>query len=122
MTAHVVYRALDADVPATLSPIVIEDVIRGRIGFTGVLCSDDLAMHALAGDPAERAQRALAAGCDIALYCPGDAAGTAAVLHAVPALSPHAAERLAAAAAWAREGRTALDPEALSGERTDLMA
>jgi beta-N-acetylhexosaminidase len=83
MTAHIVYEAYDAEFPATLSKIVIEQVIRGKIGFKGVLVSDDLAMSALSGTPAERALAALAAGCDIALYCPGDLAGNAAVLEAV---------------------------------------
>ncbi len=76
MTAHVVYTALDPDRPATLSPRVIADIIRGEIGFSGVLMSDDLDMAALTGPPRERALRALEAGCDIALYCPGRLADT----------------------------------------------
>ncbi len=83
MTAHILYTALDSKLPATLSPIVIRRVIRGVIGFKGVLVSDDLAMQALQGSPAERATAALAAGCDIALYCPGDMAGNVAVLEAI---------------------------------------
>lgn len=80
MTAHVVYEQYDAVHPGTLSKIVIRDLIRQRIGFKGVLVSDDLAMGALSGPPVERAQRALEAGCDIALYCPGDFAGNRAIL------------------------------------------
>jgi beta-N-acetylhexosaminidase len=83
MTAHIIYEAYDPVWPATLSKIVIERVIRGKIGFAGVLVSDDLAMHALSGTPAERAVAALAAGCDIALYCPGDMAGNVSILEAV---------------------------------------
>ena len=83
MTAHVVYEQYDPVNPATLSALVIRDLIRGRIGFQGILVSDDLAMGALSGTPAERATRALAAGCDIALYCPGDFAGNRAVLEAL---------------------------------------
>jgi beta-N-acetylhexosaminidase len=83
MTAHIVYEAYDETLPATLSKTVIDRVIRGIIGFKGVLVSDDLAMQALSGTPAERAVAALAAGCDIALYCPGDLAGNMAVLEAV---------------------------------------
>ena len=83
MTAHIVYEAFDDQHPATLSKQVIARVIRGMIGFKGILVSDDLAMHALSGTPAERATAALAAGCDIALYCPGDMAGNIAVLQAV---------------------------------------
>jgi beta-N-acetylhexosaminidase len=83
MTAHIVYEAYDAECPATLSRKVIEGVIRGEIGFKGILVSDDLAMEALTGTPAERAVAALAAGCDFALYCPGDMAGNRAILEAV---------------------------------------
>ena len=53
--------------PATLSPTIIASIIRGRIGYQGVLVSDDLAMHALTGAPADRATAALQAGCDVAL-------------------------------------------------------
>ncbi len=84
MTAHIVYEQIDATLPATISPKVIRDVIRRKIGFNGILVSDDLAMAALSGTPAERASAALAAGCDIALYCPGDMAGNRAILEAVP--------------------------------------
>jgi beta-N-acetylhexosaminidase len=83
MTAHVVYEDIDPLNPATLSQTVIRDIIRGKIGFTGTLTSDDLAMGALTGAPAERALAALAAGCDVALYCPGDFAGNRAVLEAL---------------------------------------
>src|SRR3546814_14698300 len=72
MTAHVVYTALDPDRCATLSPVVINDIIRRRIGFDGLLMSDDLGMHALKGSFAERAQGVLDAGCDIVLHCSGD--------------------------------------------------
>lgn len=82
MTAHVVYEQYDPVNPATLSPFIIKNLIRDQIGFRGVLVSDDLAMGALSGTPSERARRALAAGCDIALYCPGDFAGNKAVLEA----------------------------------------
>jgi beta-N-acetylhexosaminidase len=69
MTAHVVYEAIDPARPATLSPIVIEEIVRGHIGFDGVLVSDDLSMGALQGDLGERARAALAAGCDLVLHC-----------------------------------------------------
>ena len=77
MSAHIVYPAWDAALPATLSPTVIATIIRGRIGFEGVLVTDDLAMKALSGTPADLARQALAAGCDIALYCSGEFAPTA---------------------------------------------
>ena len=121
MTAHIRYPAWDADRPATFSARVIEKIIRENIGFRGVLVSDDLAMHALTGSPAERAQRALAAGCDFALYCPGDRDGTAAVLAACPPVTPAASARLAAAKGLAQHRRLALDPPALRLERDGLL-
>jgi beta-N-acetylhexosaminidase len=72
MTAHIVYSAIDSAAPATTSSRVITEVIRGEIGFDGVLVSDDLSMRALGGGLGERTRRALAAGCDLALHCNGD--------------------------------------------------
>ena len=69
MTAHVLYTAWDKENPATQSAFVIREIIRGRIGFDGLLLSDDLDMQALSGSVPERAARAIAAGCDIALNC-----------------------------------------------------
>ena len=71
MTAHVVYEAMDAQRPATTSPRIIRDVIRGEIGFNGVLLSDDLSMEALSGPLSARTKAALFAGCDVALHCNG---------------------------------------------------
>jgi beta-N-acetylhexosaminidase len=121
MTAHILYPAWDAARPATLSPAVIGGIIRERIGFPGLLVSDDLAMNALSGTPADRALGALAAGCDIALYCPGDTEGTESVLDAVPSLTPQAARRLAEAADLARHRRLPLDRAALLAERSTLI-
>lgn len=72
MTAHVVYDALDPENPATLSPEVIQTVIRDTIGFTGVLMTDDLSMKALSGAMGVRARASLVAGCDLVLHCNGD--------------------------------------------------
>lgn len=69
MTCHVIFEAWDADRPATLSPIVIDSIIRQRVGFHGLLMTDDLDMNALSGDVPSRAADAIAAGCDIALNC-----------------------------------------------------
>jgi beta-N-acetylhexosaminidase len=122
MSAHIVYPAWDAVLPATLSPAVIEAIIRGRIGFEGVLVTDDLAMKALTGPPASLARQALAAGCDIALYCSGEFAPTAELLTCCPPLSERAASRLAAARALARRRRLPLDAAALATERDRLLA
>ncbi|MFD1036367.1 beta-N-acetylhexosaminidase [Sphingomonas hankookensis] len=69
MTAHLVFDAWDAERPATLSPTVIRDIIRGRIGFDGLLMTDDIDMKALTGTPADKAAAAIAAGCDAVLDC-----------------------------------------------------
>ena len=72
MTAHVIYSALDAENPATLSRKIIREVIRKTIGFSGLLMTDDLSMKALGGTFAEKCERALSAGCDMLLHCGGD--------------------------------------------------
>ncbi len=94
MTAHVVYTAWDAERPASLSPVVIHDIIRERIGFDGWLMSDDIGMEALQGDFASRAAGVVAAGCDVALHCSGKMDEMVAVASAVPAMSPEGHERL----------------------------
>lgn len=71
MTAHVVFTAVDPDNPATTSPRVISEVIRGMIGFDGLLMSDDVSMQALSGDFAARTRAIFAAGCDVVLHCNG---------------------------------------------------
>ena len=101
MTAHVVYMAWDPDHPASLSPTVIGDIIRGRIGFDGWLMSDDLGMDALAGDFGSRAAGVVAAGCDVALHCSGKLEEMVAVASAVPPMSAEGEARLARAMAIA---------------------
>lgn len=93
MTAHVIYSAIDPERPATTSPKVISDYIRGEIGFDGLLMSDDLSMKALSGDFATRAAASLAAGCDVVLHCNGLMDEMAPVASAVPALQGRALER-----------------------------
>jgi len=121
MTAHIVYDALDPHLPATLSATVIETVIRGRIGFEGVLVTDDLAMKALSGAPADLTVQALAAGCDVALYCSGDFAPTQALLRACPPVTPAAERRLLAGRHAATNRRLTLDPASLAAERDRLL-
>jgi beta-N-acetylhexosaminidase len=94
MVAHVVYTAWDPELPASLSPMIIGQVIRERIGFDGLLMTDDLGMHALSGDFGLRAASAVAAGCDIALHCSGDMAEMEAIAAAVPPLSAEGQARL----------------------------
>ena len=99
MTAHVVYTAWDPDHPASQSPTVIGDIIRGRIGFDGWLMSDDLGMEALAGDFGDRARDVVSAGCDVALHCSGKMEEMIAVAREVPAMSADGEARLARAIA-----------------------
>jgi len=102
MTAHVVFTAIDPAFPATTSSTIIEQVIRGSIGFTGALMSDDVSMGALSGPIAQRAHDALAAGCDLVLHCNGQLAEMAAVASQCPELGGIAGER--AERALARRG------------------
>ena len=113
MTAHVRYTAWDADNPATLSPFVIREIVRGRIGFTGLLMSDDLDMQALSGSVPERAARAIAAGCDLALNCWARMDDMQGIAAALPPLSAEGAARLEAALAYARP---------VKAEQADLLA
>ena len=122
MTAHIVYPAFDPILPATLSARVIGGIVRGRIGFKGVLVTDDLAMKALAGEPADLAMRALGAGCDVALYCSGAFSANEALLQRCPTVSSQTAARLETARAWAARQRLAFDPAALAAERDRLCA
>lgn len=93
MTAHIVYTAFDAERPATTSPTVIKDVIRGELGFGGLLMTDDLSMKALEGPFDARARDALDAGCDLVLHCNGDLEEMRAVVHGSRVLTDAARER-----------------------------
>jgi len=106
MTAHVVYAAIDPRRPATTSRRAIRDVIRGEIGFSGLLMSDDLSMKALSGDFAERTRASLAAGCDVVLHCNGDMAEMKPIAEACRPLSGLSRRRAEAALA-----RLARNPE-----------
>jgi len=99
MTAHVVYRAIDGARPATQSHAVIHDVIRGEIGFDGVLTSDAIDMQALSGSHPERAKLSLDAGCDIVMHCNQPLETRIAVADVVPELSGDALRRVNAALA-----------------------
>lgn len=99
MSAHVVFTAIDAERPATQSPTVIRDIIRGEIGFDGLLMTDDMSMHALTGPFRARAEAAFAAGIDIALHCNGHAEEMQAICEGSPLLTGEAARRAEAALA-----------------------
>ncbi len=89
MTAHITYSAVDASSPATTSAKVIQTLIRERIGFSGLLMSDDLEMKAMAGSPEVKVQQTLDAGCDIALYARGGVVVWEEALHGARHLSDH---------------------------------
>lgn len=99
MTAHVVYEVFDPVRPATTSPRIIGEIIRGEIGFDGLLMSDDVSMQALNGGFRERTEAIFAAGCDVVLHCNGDMAEMMAVAAATPVLAGKSLERAAAALA-----------------------
>ena len=103
MTAHIVYEAYDAKRPATLSPVVINDVIRGEIGFDGLLFTDDLKMKALGGSLASRISGAYDAGCDVALACNFSLAEKKESAAALRPLEGRSAQRAAAAMAGLRK-------------------
>jgi beta-N-acetylhexosaminidase len=99
MTAHVVFSALDPAHPATTSATIIEQVIRGVIGFQGLLMSDDVSMNALAGSIAERTRAIVTAGCDMVLHCNGKLDEMREVASQTPELSGKALQRARAALA-----------------------
>lgn len=97
MTAHILIPDIDKDSPASASSKIIRDIIRGDIGFDGLLMCDDLGMNALSGTVQERACAVLAAGCDVALHCNGNLDQMVAVASVAPELACEAARRFAAA-------------------------
>lgn len=112
MTAHIVYESLDADAPATWSAKVIGGLIRGEIGFDGLLFSDDLDMKALEGPLRARAERAFAAGCDVVLQCSGSLADMRSVVEGCPALAGRSLERALVVEAIARRAAEPFDAAA----------
>lgn len=121
MTAHIVFSALDPQLALTESALGIERIARGMLGFQGVLVSDDIAMAALSGSPAERTRRVLAAGCDLVLQCDGRFDALIEVLGAAPPLAGEAARRWNRAAAR-RRAPAPLDSFAAREELDTLMA
>jgi beta-N-acetylhexosaminidase len=121
MTAHVVFTALDPGLPATTSAIMIAQVIRGFIGFSGALMSDDVSMGALSGPIAERVRQSLAAGCDLVLHCNGKLAEMQEVAANCPELDGAALQRTARALA-SRRAPEAIDLDAARAEFAQLVS
>lgn len=122
MTSHVVYTAWDGERCASLSPIVIEAIIRGRIGFDGLLMSDDLTMHALSGSFADRARGVIEAGCDLALHCSGDMGEMVSVAEGVGEMSEKGRERLHRAMATVADAAGGASYQELVSKRDSLLA
>ncbi|MEM8850040.1 MAG: glycoside hydrolase family 3 N-terminal domain-containing protein [Pseudomonadota bacterium] len=120
MTAHVVYEAIDPDLPGTISHPVIHE-IRQQIGFDGLLMTDDISMGALPGDLAHRCHGAIAAGCDLILHCNGTWDDMQMVAATGPTLTGRALER-AERALTLRSPPAALDIEAARAELSELTA
>ena len=120
MTAHVVFSALDPAHPATTSATIIEQVIRGVIGFQGLLMSDDVSMNALAGSIAERTRAVFAAGCDMVLHCNGKLDEMREVARETPQLSGNALQRAKRALA-SRKAPQAFDRPAARAELDALI-
>jgi beta-N-acetylhexosaminidase len=121
MSAHVLYPAWDKDRPATTSSRIIAEIVRGKIGFDGLLMTDDLSMKALKGSFGERAAAALAAGCDVILHCNGSREEMDAVLGATPRLEGEALARAKRAEA-ARGEPQPFDPKAGQARLDALLA
>ena len=120
MTSHIIYDVWDATRPATLSPIVIEQVIRGAIGFDGLLMTDDIDMKALSGSAADKAAGAIAAGCDVVLDCWGRMDEMVAITDRLDDIEPVSRARLDRA--MAGRGTAMGDFAALIAKRDALLA
>jgi beta-N-acetylhexosaminidase len=120
MTAHVVFSALDPAQPATTSATIIEQVIRGVIGFQGLLMSDDVSMNALAGSVAQRSRAIVTAGCDMVLHCNGKLDEMREVAGVVPLLTGKALARARQALA-SRKAPQPLDRQAARAELDELV-
>jgi beta-N-acetylhexosaminidase len=122
MTAHVVFTAVDASAPVTVSAKAISQIIRGEIGFQGLLMSDDLSMRALSGSFEERTRACLGAGCDLALHCNGNMDEMAVVGLAAPFLQGEALQRFHAALGRLREPEPFVREEAEAARMEALAA
>jgi beta-N-acetylhexosaminidase len=122
MTGHIMFPAWDTERCVTMSPTIITEVIRGRIGFDGLLMSDDLDMKALSGDVSHRAATCVEAGCDIALNCWGRMDEMIAIAEILPEITSIAAERLARAMATIAPVTDFSELPALIAKRDALLA
>lgn len=121
MSAHIRYTAWDGENPATQSPFVIEEIIRGRIGFDGLLLTDDLDMQALSGSVPERAEASIEAGCDIALNCWAKMPDMVGIADRLPSMSAATTERLDNALSGRKSTEDQAERGALLAQRDQLL-
>jgi len=122
MTCHVVFEAWDAERPATLSPKVIAEIVRGRIGFDGLLMTDDIDMKALSGTAGEKASQALAAGCDVVLDCWARMDEMVEIAGLIGEATPACVARLEHAMATIASGPEPAEFATLIAKRDELLA
>lgn len=122
MTAHVVFTALDPTRPATVSRRIVREVMRGEIGFDGLIMTDDISMKALSGGFAEKARAAISAGVDVVLHCHGIMEEMVAIAGAVPEMTGARARRARAALARIRHEPEPLDVEATRAMLAEVLA
>ena len=122
MTGHLLFTAWDRENPATLSSVIVNDVIRGRIGFDGLLLTDDIDMQALSGTIPERSERAIAAGCDLVLNCWAKMDDMVGIAERLPPLPERGRERLECALAGTRVGDDSQQAGDLLAKRDALLA
>lgn len=121
MTAHVRYTAWDAENPGTHSPFIIDEIIRKRIGFTGLLLTDDIDMEALEGTVPERSERAIAAGCDVVLNCWAKMDDMIGIAERLPAMSEAVHERLERALKGTETTHSGIERAQLIAKRDALL-
>lgn len=122
ITCHLMFTAWDAENPTSLSKTIIEQVIRGRIGFDGLLMTDDIDMKALSGTPGEKAARAVAAGCDLALACWARKGEMEEIASRLGEMGAKSRERLDTAMATVASGADGADMAELVAKRDELLA
>jgi beta-N-acetylhexosaminidase len=122
MSAHIVFTAIDGKAPATTSPRVVSEIMRGAIGFDGLIFSDDTSMKALRGSFAEKTRAIFAAGLDIVLHCNGDLTEASEVVAETPELKGEGLRRAEAALKWIAGGPQAFDAAAGRADLEALLA
>ena len=122
MSAHIVFTAIDKSGPATTSAKVVKEIMRGKIGYDGLIISDDLSMKALSGSFAQKTRALFAAGLDIALHCNGERSESEAVAENSPVLSGKSLERAERGMAPAHASPEPIEPLEFERELEGYLA